>query len=65
MNILLKVKQRFTFFFLLYHNRNESIAEAYDKLKKKQEEMTMINKDIIVLSMLMDGTLPDDMKQQG
>ena len=36
-----------------------------EKLKKKREEMRMVEKDMTVLSMLIDGTLPDDMKQQG
>ena len=33
-------------------------------MKKANEEMVTVDKDITVLSMLIDGTLPDDMKQQ-
>lgn len=34
-------------------------------MEKAKEELVAIDKDITVLSMLIDGTLPDDMKKQG
>ena len=45
--------------------RSDDISELYAQLKPKNEKMTALQKDILVLNMLLDGTLPDDMKQQG
>jgi len=41
------------------------VKDRKEQLKKKQEELRMVEKDITVLSMLINGTLPDDMKQSG
>uniref|UniRef100_A0A7M5X8X7 Kinesin motor domain-containing protein n=1 Tax=Clytia hemisphaerica TaxID=252671 RepID=A0A7M5X8X7_9CNID len=45
-------------------DRDENVIALHEKLRKKREEMRMVERDITVLSMLIDGTLPDDMKQQ-
>ena len=45
--------------------RSDDINELYAQLKPKNEKMAALQKDVLVLNMLLDGTLPDDMKQQG
>ncbi|XP_057300384.1 early endosome antigen 1-like [Hydractinia symbiolongicarpus] len=42
----------------------DDIKDFLEQLKTKNENISNIDKDIIVLSMLLDGTLPDDMKQE-
>lgn len=51
--------------FCFHYCRPDDIQSAYGEMKQIREELLNVEKDITVLSMLIDGTLPDDMKQQG
>ena len=45
--------------------RTEEIEGGLEELKTKEEILQVIDKDVVVMNMLLDGSLPDDMKQDG